>query len=101
MSDLIKNSVINSAMLVFLAAVVMIPLAFAIAMISVHYRRKRPDTVIQTILLAMAGLPEFVIGVLLIALFATTVFHIFPAVTITLAHGTPVGQLEGPWCCRR
>jgi peptide/nickel transport system permease protein len=88
-SDLIKDSVINSAVLVFLAAVVMIPLAFAIAMISVHYRRKRPDTVIQTILLAMAGLPEFVIGVLLLALFSTTVFHIFPAVTITSPTGHP------------
>jgi peptide/nickel transport system permease protein len=88
-SELIKNSVINSAMLVFLAAVVMIPLAFAIAMISVHYRRRRPDTVIQTILLAMAGLPEFVIGVLLIALFATTVFNIFPAVTISSPTGHP------------
>ena len=88
-SDLIKNSVINSAMLVFLAAIVMIPLSFAIAMISVHYRRKRPDTVIQTILLAMAGLPEFVIGVLLLALFSTTVFHIFPAVTITSPTGHP------------
>jgi peptide/nickel transport system permease protein len=88
-SDLIKDSVINSAMLVFLAALVMIPLAFAIAMISVHYRRKRPDTVIQTILLAMAGLPEFVIGVLLLALFSTTVFHIFPAVTITSPTGHP------------
>ena len=88
-SDLIKDSVINSAVLVLLAAVVMIPLAFAIAMISVHYRRKRPDTVIQTILLAMAGLPEFVIGVLLLALFSTTVFHIFPAVTITSPTGHP------------
>ena len=65
MSELISSSVANSAMLVFLAAVVMIPLSFVIAMISVHYRRRRPDTVIQTILLAMAGLPEFVIGVLL------------------------------------
>jgi peptide/nickel transport system permease protein len=88
-SELISSSVVNSAVLVFLSAVVMIPLAFAIAMISVHYRRKRPDTVIQTILLAMAGLPEFVIGVLLLALFSTTVFHIFPAVTITSPTGHP------------
>ena len=88
-SELISSSVANSAMLVFLAAVVMIPLSFAIAMISVHYRRKRPDTVIQTILLAMAGLPEFVIGVLLLALFSTTVFHIFPAVTISSPTGHP------------
>src|SRR5688500_14832170 len=80
-SELISGSVQNSAMLVFLAAVLMIPLSFIIAMISVHYRRKRPDTVIQTILLAMAGLPEFMIGVLLLALLSTTVFKIFPAVT--------------------
>lgn len=87
--DLISSSVVNSAMLVLLSGVVMIPLAFAVAMISVHYRRKRPDTVIQTILLAMAGLPEFVIGVLLIALLATTVFKVFPAVTISSPTGHP------------
>ena len=75
--------------------VVMIPLAFAIAMISAHYRRRRPDTVIQTILLAMAGLPEFVIGVLLIALFSTTVFHDLPGGDDQLADGAPVGQPEG------
>lgn len=87
--ELIADSVANSAVLVFLSAIVMIPLAFGIAMISAHYRRRRPDTVIQTILLAMAGLPEFVIGVLLIALLATTVFQIFPAVTITSPTGNP------------
>jgi|tagenome__1003787_1003787.scaffolds.fasta_scaffold20984344_4 peptide/nickel transport system permease protein len=85
----ISSSVVNSAVLVLLAAAVMIPLAFVVAMISVHYRRRRPDTVIQTILLAMAGLPEFVIGVLLIALFATTVFHVLPAVTISSPNGHP------------
>jgi len=88
-SELISGSVVNSAVLVLLSAGVMIPLAFIIAMISVHYRRKRPDTVIQTILLAMAGLPEFVIGVLLIALLATTVFTIFPAVTLVPMGGSP------------
>ncbi|MEZ5091726.1 ABC transporter permease [Nocardioides sp.] len=88
-SELIASNVANTAMLVLLSAIVMIPLAFAIAMISVHYRRRRPDTAIQTVLLAMAGLPEFVIGVLLIALFATTVFKIFPAVTISSPTGHP------------
>ena len=88
-SEQISDTVPNSAVLVLLSAAVMIPLAFAVAMISVHYRRKRPDTVIQTILLAMAGLPEFVIGVLLIALFATTVFTILPAVTLVPLGGNP------------
>jgi peptide/nickel transport system permease protein len=87
--ELISSNVVNSAVLVLLSAVVMIPLAFIVAMISAHYRRRRPDTVIQTILLAMAGLPEFVIGVLLIALLATTVFKVFPAVTISSPTGKP------------
>ncbi len=85
----ISASVVNSAVLVLLSAGVMIPLAFLVAMISVHYRRKRPDTVIQTVLLAMAGLPEFVIGVLLIALMATTVFTVLPAVTLVPLGGRP------------
>ena len=73
----------NTLVLVLLSAVVMIPVAFGIAMISANYRRRRPDTVIQTVLLALAGLPEFVIGILLVALFSTTVFHWLPAVTLS------------------
>ncbi|MBF4764717.1 ABC transporter permease [Nocardioides islandensis] len=88
-SELISGPVQNSAMLVFLAAIVMIPLSFIIAMISAHYRRRRPDTIIQTILLAVAGLPEFVIGVLLIALLATTVFKVLPPVTLVTLGGHP------------
>ncbi|HWM74778.1 MAG TPA: ABC transporter permease [Nocardioides sp.] len=83
----ISSNVVNTLVLVLLAAVVMIPLAFGIAMISAHFRRRRPDTVIQTILLALAGVPEFVTGILLVALFSTTVFHAFPAVTIVSPTG--------------
>jgi peptide/nickel transport system permease protein len=82
-SSLIGANVVNTIVLVLLSAVVMIPVAFGIAMISANYRRRRPDTVIQTILLAMAGLPEFVIGILLVAIFSTSVFKILPAVTLT------------------
>jgi peptide/nickel transport system permease protein len=64
-------------------------------MISAHFRRRRPDTVIQTILLALAGVPEFVTGILLVALFSTTVFHIFPAVTIVSPTGSPWDNPEG------
>ena len=88
-SELISDNVVNSLVLVLLAAVVMIPVAFGIAMISANYRRRRPDTVIQTILLALAGLPEFVIGILLVALFSTVVFTWLPAVTISSPEGHP------------
>jgi peptide/nickel transport system permease protein len=91
----ISANVVNTLVLVLLAAAVMIPLAFGIAMISAHYRRRRPDTVIQTILLALAGVPEFVTGILLVALFSTTVFHIFPAVTIVTPTSSPWDNPEG------
>lgn len=91
----ISASVVNTLVLVFISALVMIPLAFGIAMISAHFRRRRPDTVIQTVLLALAGVPDFVIGILLVALFSTTVFHVFPAVTIATPGGHPWDTPEG------
>ena len=53
--ELVGPRIVNSAVLVLSAAIVMITLA---------------------------GLPEFVVGILLVALFSTTVFHVLPAVTI-------------------
>lgn len=88
--QLIGDRVLNSAVLVLLAAAVMIPLAFGVALISAHYRGRKPDQVIQVVLLSVAGLPEFVTGIILVAVFSTTVVHLLPAVTIS-AGG------EGPW----
>jgi peptide/nickel transport system permease protein len=91
----ISSNVVNTLVLVLLAALVMIPLAFGVAMISAHFRRRRPDTVIQTVLLALAGVPEFVTGILLVAVFSTSVFHIFPAVTIQSQTGHPWDTPKG------
>ena len=93
--DQISSSVVNTLVLVFLSALVMIPVAFGSAMISAHYRRRRPDTYIQTLLLAMAGIPEFVIGILLVYVFSTSVFHIFPAVTLVSPTGHPWDSPKG------
>jgi peptide/nickel transport system permease protein len=87
--ELIGPNAVNSLGLVLLAAVVMIPLAFGLAMLSAHYRRRKGDTVIQSVLLALAGMPEFVIGILLVALFSTTIFHVLPAVTLSANGGHP------------
>jgi peptide/nickel transport system permease protein len=46
-------------------------------------RRDRPvDHIVSTTSLILASLPEFVIGIALILLFATEVFHAFPAVSL-------------------
>jgi peptide/nickel transport system permease protein len=88
-ADLISSTVVNTFVLVLIAAVVMIPVAFGVAMLSANFRRRRGDSIIQTVLLALAGLPEFVIGILLVALLSTTVFHVLPAVTISSPRGHP------------
>lgn len=88
-ADLISNTVVNTLVLVLIAAVVMIPVAFGVAMISANFRRRRGDSIIQVVLLTLAGLPEFVIGILLVALLSTTVFHVLPAVTISSQNGHP------------
>jgi len=88
--ELIGDRVLNSAVLVLVAALVVVPLAFGIALVCAHHRGRRVDQVIQTVLLSLAGLPEFVIGIVLIALFSTTVLRWLPAVTISRGG-------EGPW----
>lgn len=88
-AEQIGPNLVNSLALVLLSAVVVIPVAFALAMIAANARGKRLDTVIQVGLLMLAGLPEFVVGILLVALFSTTVFHVFPAVTISSVDGHP------------
>jgi peptide/nickel transport system permease protein len=88
-STLIGSTVENTLVLVLISALVMIPVAFGVAMISANFRRKKGDTIIQSVLLTLAGLPEFVIGILLVAIFSTTVFHWLPAVTISSATGHP------------
>jgi peptide/nickel transport system permease protein len=91
----ISGSIVNTLVLVLISAAVMIPIAFGLAMISAHFRRRRPDTVIQTVLLALAGVPEFVSGILLVAIFSTSVFTIFPAVSIASPGSKPWDSPEG------
>ena len=74
-SELISTNVVNTLVLVLLSAIVMIPVAFGIAMISANYRRRRPDTIIQTV---HAGARR-----------AAGVRHRHPAGRAVLDHGLP------------
>jgi peptide/nickel transport system permease protein len=89
--ELVGGRIVNSAVLVLVSAIVMIPIAFGIALISANYRGKRTDSVIQIVMITLAGLPEFVVGILLVAFFSTTVLHVLPAVTIA-GGGAPPWQ---------
>lgn len=80
-STLLAPRLVNSAVLVALAAVLSIPLSIAIGAWAALKREKAFDQASSNLLLALAALPEFVVALILVILFATTVFHFLPAIS--------------------
>jgi peptide/nickel transport system permease protein len=81
-TTLLSGRIANSAFLVLLSAVISIPLSILIGAGSALRRDKSLDVVTSVVLLALAALPEFVVGIVLVVLFATNVFSWFPAVSL-------------------
>jgi peptide/nickel transport system permease protein len=78
---LISGRIGNSALLVALTAVIAFPLSFLIGTTAARHRGGRVDAVLSSAVLVLLALPEFVIAVLVVAVLATSVFRIFPAVS--------------------
>jgi peptide/nickel transport system permease protein len=89
-TELLSDRVLNSAFLVFLSAIVSIPLSIVIGAYAALKRDRLFDSTSSLVTLVLAALPEFVVGIGLVVLFATTVFTWLPAVTY-IPPGTP------PW----
>jgi peptide/nickel transport system permease protein len=70
--------------------VVSIPISLLIGAYSARKRDTTFDHVTSNVMLALASLPEFVIGMFLVILFSTLVWKILPAVS-----QIPIG--DGPW----
>jgi peptide/nickel transport system permease protein len=79
-SEQIANRLGNSLFLAGFAAIISVPLAVGLGMLSVHYRNRLPDKIINIVSLAAISLPEFFIGYLLIMFFAVKLgIATFPA----------------------
>ncbi|ANM13031.1 ABC transporter permease [Rhizobium leguminosarum bv. trifolii] len=79
-SEQIGKRLGNSLFLAGFAAVISVPLAVGLGMLSVHFRNRLPDKIINVISLAAISLPEFFIGYLLILVFAVKLgMATFPA----------------------
>ncbi len=89
-TTLLGPKLVNSAVLVAIAAIVSIPLSIAIGCWAAFRREKVFDTLSSNLLLVLAALPEFVVAVVLVLLLATTVAHVLPAIS-TIPPGS------GPW----
>jgi peptide/nickel transport system permease protein len=95
-ATLIRDKVVNSAFLVVIAGGISIPLSIAIGAYAALRRDKPFDVAMSLITLVFAALPEFVVGVLLVIVFATTVLPQFlPAVTLIPPGGAPWDDPRG------
>ncbi len=72
----------NSAVLVLIAALISTPLAIALGAVSARRRDGPFDHASSVVMLALAALPEFVVGIVLVVLLGTTVFTVLPAVSL-------------------
>jgi peptide/nickel transport system permease protein len=81
-SHLISARLLNSAFLVIVSAIIAVPLSIALGVWMAVRRDKPADHILSTATLALASLPDFVIGLALALLLATNLAHVFPAVSI-------------------
>ncbi|MBP2368098.1 peptide/nickel transport system permease protein [Pseudonocardia parietis] len=88
-SELLGGRIAASALLLVLTALISTPIALALGAWAAVRRNTRTDSALSGSSLVLAALPEFVIGVLLVVLFATSVLPILPSVTIARP-GEPV-----------
>jgi peptide/nickel transport system permease protein len=87
-AHLLATPIENSAFLVLVAALVAIPLSLAVGTAAAIRRDRLGDHVFGFVTLVLTALPEFIIGIFLIVIFATWVFHVLPPTSL-LPPGTP------------
>jgi peptide/nickel transport system permease protein len=93
LTSTLGTRVLNSALLVGVTSVIAMPLAVVIGMLLAARRGRVGAEVAGATMLGLISLPQFVIGILLILLLSTGLFHVLPAVT-TVAPGQSV--VHGP-----
>jgi len=83
-SALIAPRIVNSAILLSLTSIIGIPVAIAAGIAASLRRGRRLDRALSTAALLVAALPEFVVGIGLILVFATGVLHWLPPVSMVV-----------------
>lgn len=85
----------SSLFLLLCAGVVSIPLSLAVGSFAALRRDKRFDSWSSFILLALAALPEFIVGTLLVIVFATVVTKLLPATFYLSPDQPPWANMKG------
>jgi peptide/nickel transport system permease protein len=93
-TDLIGTRLVNSLILMGLSALVALPLAILLGVLTAVRRDSRFDRVMLWMSMVLNSLPDFVIGMVLVVGFATTVLTLLPAVAIFPDGTSPFSQPE-------
>jgi len=95
--QLLGPRVMNTLALVVAAALLSFPLSILIGSLSGLFRDRWFDSSVSVGSLAVAALPEFVLGLLLILLLAVNVLHVFPAVSMVNPQLSIWSQMNNLW----
>ena len=90
-TNLLGRRVANTFTLVFIAALLSVPISLFLGSLTALRRDTKFDVTVTIGSLSLAALPEFVIGIILMLLFATQVFKLLPAGS-TIDPGVPISQ---------
>jgi peptide/nickel transport system permease protein len=81
-AELISTQIWNTVFLVVVAALIAIPVSLGLGVLAAVRRDRPVDHFVSTAALVAASLPEFVVSIILILLFATAVLQVLPAVSM-------------------
>lgn len=81
----------NTMFLAATAAVIAVPLAIILGLLSVRYRNRWPDKLISTVTLATISVPEFLVGYIVVY-FLSVQFRVFPSLA-SVYSGMSFGEM--------
>ncbi|MEZ5124874.1 MAG: ABC transporter permease [Thermoleophilia bacterium] len=93
-TQLLSDRLLNSTVLVLFAAFLSIPISIVVGALSAVWRDSRFDSTVNVGNLMLAALPEFVTGIVMVLMFAISVFRWFPAVSLVNANEPIFDQLD-------
>lgn len=92
-TDLIGSRIVNTATLVGLTALITLPLALLYGVIGAVKRDRAADHALAAFAIIFTAVPDFVVGMVLLIVFATSVFTVLPAVSLIPDGASPLGYL--------
>lgn len=93
-SYIVGTRALNTAVLTVFTMMITVPLAILIGSYTALRSGKLADNAASVTMLLLTSLPDFVIGVLLIFVLATNVFHLLPAASVITPGTSIFSQLE-------